>query len=794
MLTCYAECEKQVASGEYLTWSDNQVREELWKTMKALAEVNARKSVVLSNTSYQLELRESSHHTQSVKKSREQRLLFELFRKTIAREIMDIHALQMEMHKSHRFALGNLTSQLVEVTRAVKNYTDQNLGLVNSEVTKLSAKQEEDSQEALVLLAQKVAHLKEKMKELHDQHSARYDTVMSYSKGVQAAMRNGDSELDAALLKVKTSLAEIDRKESEDYNNTLATTEALNKKIREDHEAVLKKTLDDSSHLHNDLLNTLDEERRSVNALFAAKKSQIEQALSNANRNITTEGEQGNSALSHMISEQMQNNEYRASFTQSLRKKFEITKSKTFHDLDHDFGRIDQLFSSLAETETRMKQQAKDDRAFILSVMKANRSSFESKNQMFLQWLQQSYEGLNSTIDNVRSKLSAMKDARQAAESNDVSTLSNMILRLIQNVNESLTRRADSYVSDLRGSIQSEASQQEQRLREVNDSLIADDVTFNNKFRDFVSQELKVNSEQEDAIEGLEQSSSALFADADQGYRGIDENISSTSSKLSDFADQFARQMKTDSDNFEDQKLRDIDAMDSKFEGKIKDEKSKLLSDVQTKIESLQNGRLALQSESAATQSSLRDQLGFLSSREMLNNKQTAKDLQDLETEQQTTIKGLDEKVNLLLQAVMDSESKFRSESQRVQSMQSSMLSTLKEQIATSGNQSEASLKEKVGSVHFILHAAIQDSFQTMEDLLSSQRVNIANTYDSLFSAMRSQVQTQNDHNLHLSHFLDRVVEKNEADRHVSFFLVLLRSRSRLTRMTFRMPRRTLTN
>eukprot|EP00960_Hanusia_phi_P040557 754524-Hanusia_phi.AAC.1 len=679
---------------------------------------------------------------------------------------MDIHALQMEMHKSHRFALGNLTSQLVEVTRAVKNYTDHNLGLVNDEMTKLSAKQEDDSQEALVLLAKKVAYLKQKMQELHNQHSSRYETVMSYSKGVQEGMRHGDSELDAALLNIKTSLGELDRKESEDYNNTLGTTETLNKKILEDHLAVLKKTSDDSADLHKNLLDRLDEERRSINALFAAKKSQIEQSLVNADKNITTSGEQGNAAMGHLISEQLQNNEYRASLIQSLRRKFESTKAKTFHELDHDFGRIDRLFNSLSETEKRMKKQAKDDRAFILSVMNANKSSFESKNHLFLQWLQQGYEALNSTIDDVRNKLSDMTSARQSVEENDVAALSSTISRAIQDVNLTLSERADSYVSDLRKSIRSEAAQQDEKIRQVNESLIADDVTFKAKFRDFISQELKMNSEQEDAIYGLEESSSSLFAAADRGYHGIDQNISTISSKLSEFAEQFVKGMKSNSDNFEQQKLNDINALDSKFQQRIHQEKSKLLSDVQTKVEGLQNERLALQAESAATQSNLRDQLGFLSNRDMLSNKQTQKDLQNLETEQQASIKELDEKVDLLVQAMKDNEKNFHSESQRVRNMQSSMLSTLKEQIAASGNESEASLKQKVGSVHFILHAAMQNSFQTMEDLLSTQRVNIENTYDSLISEMHAQLSTQNDHNLHLSHFLNRITQKNDADRH----------------------------
>ncbi len=53
-----SECEKQMQDGMYKTWSEDEVRQELWKTMKALAE---------------LELREHSHHQEHKAKADEQR-------------------------------------------------------------------------------------------------------------------------------------------------------------------------------------------------------------------------------------------------------------------------------------------------------------------------------------------------------------------------------------------------------------------------------------------------------------------------------------------------------------------------------------------------------------------------------------------------------------------------------------------------------------------------------------------------------------------------------------------------
>ena len=78
-----SECEKQMLDGVYRTWTPTEVRQELWTTMKALA---------------YLEMREHSHHEEHTKKADEQARMFELFRKTMGREVIDIHALQEEMH------------------------------------------------------------------------------------------------------------------------------------------------------------------------------------------------------------------------------------------------------------------------------------------------------------------------------------------------------------------------------------------------------------------------------------------------------------------------------------------------------------------------------------------------------------------------------------------------------------------------------------------------------------------------------------------------------------------------
>jgi hypothetical protein len=81
-----SECAKQRTEGRLPFWSTAAVKGELWKTMKALAE---------------LELRESAMHKEHKAKAKDQADLFDLFRQTMSQEVHDIHTIQQEMHQKH---------------------------------------------------------------------------------------------------------------------------------------------------------------------------------------------------------------------------------------------------------------------------------------------------------------------------------------------------------------------------------------------------------------------------------------------------------------------------------------------------------------------------------------------------------------------------------------------------------------------------------------------------------------------------------------------------------------------
>ena len=338
-----SECEKQMQDGIYKTWSEDQVRQELWKTMKALAE---------------LEVREHSHHAEHMAKSEQQREIFELFRKTMGREVVDIHVLQEEMHTQHRNYMANLTRDLVGVARDLRNYTDYHLDEVNARTTELSKKQEEDSQQALVLIAEKVAEMKAKIAALHEIVERQSNTTQAFAEGVKAAMISGDDALTQALAGLDTNLDDLDKREMGDFRSG---TERLNKHMAQqdaEHKAIIAKTNAEVGKLDVDAHTALDTERSQIHELVRMAMAQVQQRIAALRGNLTARAANLNRQVDVMIADQTKNNAEQAAAIAALRTDYEGNKTLDFSRLDTDDKRLEQLFAALDLAQKTLRAQS----------------------------------------------------------------------------------------------------------------------------------------------------------------------------------------------------------------------------------------------------------------------------------------------------------------------------------------------------------------------------------------------------------------------------------------------------
>jgi len=358
------ECERQMQDGIYKTWSEDEVRQELWKTMKALAE---------------LELREHHHHKEHKAKAEEQRKLFELFRKTMGREVMDIHALQDEMHTQHRNYMSNLTRDLVAVAQEMKNFTDYNLEVVNARTTELSKQQEDDSQAALVLIAEKVAQMKAKIAAMHAIVDSQSNTTQAFADGVKAAMLAGDTALTQALAGVDGKLDALDRREMGHFDNGTSRLDAHISRQDAEHKAILAKTDDEVAKLRSDAHGALDAERAEINQMLQTAMDEVRAKIAHLRGSLTARAADLNKQVDDMIADQTRNNQEQADAIAALRSEYEGNKTVAFDRLDADDARLATLFQNLDLAQQALRAQSAANKVFLLEQTDRNATRLEAE-------------------------------------------------------------------------------------------------------------------------------------------------------------------------------------------------------------------------------------------------------------------------------------------------------------------------------------------------------------------------------------------------------------------------------
>jgi len=226
----------------------------------------------------------------------------------MGREVLDIHALQEEMHTQHRNYMANLTRDLVSVAMQMKNYTDNSLEDVNARTTALSSTQEEDSQTALVLIAEKVAQMKAKIAALHAIVDAQSDTTQAFAEGVKAAMTSGDAALEQALAGVSGGLDVLDKREMGHWVNGTQRLDAHIVRQDVEHKAIIAKTDTDVSTLRGEAHTALDTERAEIHEMLRAAMEEVRNRITWLRGNLTARAANLNQQVDVMIADQDRNN------------------------------------------------------------------------------------------------------------------------------------------------------------------------------------------------------------------------------------------------------------------------------------------------------------------------------------------------------------------------------------------------------------------------------------------------------------------------------------------------------
>ena len=363
------ECEDQKVKGRQKFWTSTELRAELWKTMKALGE---------------LEIREMATHRADMARQKQEAELFDLLRKTMSHDVKKIHQLQHEMHKKHTVSFRKLVTQLSDAAVNLRNYTDTYTAKTNTRIDSVKSKHDFNKQRVLKEIADKITLVNRKIQDLDHESTKAVNGTQAYAQAVESDMKTRDRQLHAMIEKMEVDFDGLDTKEKGDWRNLSSVLQAAEEKQENDRQILVAKIDKDVGALRGDSTHALEGERADIRRQLVRAMTIVAEGIASLDVNTTNRYNGIHSAVTELITEQGLDNQRQEVYIRRLRSNFRADNAAAFRRLDEADARIAQCFTDLAAAEDRLHQEALADKAF-LSAKIANEFDFRDDEAKKLQ-------------------------------------------------------------------------------------------------------------------------------------------------------------------------------------------------------------------------------------------------------------------------------------------------------------------------------------------------------------------------------------------------------------------------
>eukprot|EP00286_Rhodomonas_abbreviata_P000936 CAMPEP_0181288560 /NCGR_PEP_ID=MMETSP1101-20121128/399_1 /TAXON_ID=46948 /ORGANISM="Rhodomonas abbreviata, Strain Caron Lab Isolate" /LENGTH=2254 /DNA_ID=CAMNT_0023392693 /DNA_START=96 /DNA_END=6861 /DNA_ORIENTATION=+ len=693
-----AECDQQRGEGQYRYWNAEQVKTELWKTMKALAE---------------LELREHAHHSVHKEKAEEQAQLFELFRKTMAREVTDIHTLQEEMHKQHTAAFQRLAAELVQTAADLKNYTDNGLGDVNERVTALSQKQEDDSQRILVTLAERVADLHAQIRSLHAESMSRINATEAYAQGVEAAMHEGDERLMNSIQGLDTDLGALDTREASHFENATAAMAAAVAMQQRDRAQLEGKIEGDVSALRENASTALVQEKAEIRAHLSAGLGDVSAGIEALRQNISARARALAEELEGMQRGQHANNEEQAQQIAALRSDFEASKAEAFRRMDAADARLSAAFTALT---------AASDKAMLLFQLQSNVSTLAAKREALEGWALSSVASLNASVAAIAHNLSAARAHWESQRAEDLRTLTEKITNDVGAMNSTLHEKLQRDWSGLDARIRGGLKTASDYIGAVNASAEAKHHAVVERVVKLETEVNGVDARQDAMLQGMARDAALERALVEARAAALEGNMTAAKARLAALTSEVARVQEEDRADIHGKVETGVEELKTKLTGDVTESQQTLGDAIHTGLGDVQSRLSFLQGSSDSEYSALARQVSELSNQQRLQDRAERNAIDSLNTTQLEDAGRVKADMASVMSNLRSAEARLSAALSRVASERLADQQTLSSKIDTDVSAAQSQLHLQVQQAESALNAALAAAITRLDNALSALR------------------------------------------------------------------------
>jgi len=415
---CMEKREKDRNAPKY--WTANEVRNGLWKTEKALAD---------------LEIRQYKHGKErdALHKEHEQKL--NKFKQRMEVALTLIHEIQNEMGTRHSQLVERLKADILSTQARLKQYLDEGVEHLHGKVSILEEREEALTKRLLEMVQAQYEMLDKEAEEVHAKEMAKDQNIHAFIEGVEAAQQAGDLRIEAAINATREKFEALKAREAEHYLGLNTKKDAQAEKQAQDVVTATTKIDTDVAALRANLTATLTADKADIRAKLKAGWTEANESLAHLALDAEAAASAIDSRLAVQSAAQAANNAEQDQLIAALEGDLHVFNLTVFDEIVKMEGNASRFEQALAAAEATIRNEQEAQKAAILSHINTAIAQVEEVHKSDKSKMEADVAWMKPKADKVARELQEAIAAIEKQREEDLALLTGKLAANISHVN-----------------------------------------------------------------------------------------------------------------------------------------------------------------------------------------------------------------------------------------------------------------------------------------------------------------------------------------------------------------------
>ena len=347
---CMENREKDRNAPKY--WNADEVRNGLWKTEKALAD---------------LEIRQYKHGKERDALHKEHERKLNKFKQRMEVALTLIHEIQNEMGTRHSQLVERLKADIISTQSRLKQYLDEGVDHLHGKLSILEEREAALTKRLLEMVQAQYELLNKEVDEVHAKEMAKDQNIHAFIEGVEAEQQAGDLRIEAAINATRKKFEEVKAREAEHYAGLNSRKDTQAQKQAADVVTATNKIDDDVAALRANLTATLTADKADIRGKLLAGWTSANESLAQ----LATDAEAAASAIDGRLAAQSEsqeaNNAEQDQLIANLEDDLNVFNLTVFDEIVKMEGNASRFEQALATAEATIRSEQEAQKAEILA-------------------------------------------------------------------------------------------------------------------------------------------------------------------------------------------------------------------------------------------------------------------------------------------------------------------------------------------------------------------------------------------------------------------------------------------